>query len=335
MTCSRETVVGVLRGGHPVQFQHSLQTGQYVLDCIPEALPNVTALDIFVDQTGVWHMRGVPFTPERALRQVDVLYNALVGGMLSTRDNMMSLQRLCELHHVQYTGPGMVGAAFGDAPHIARRYISNTRIKFPTHRMVHRRMCTEERLSAVFESISGACAVYPARVGGYEQVIIAETLEDMAYAVATVYEESDVALVEQQLDGERYSVVVLDHYRGEQHYTFPPLRNTSCEDGGAVFQGKEKQQHWCYSHQPLQPEIRNTLLEYARTIHHELSMRDCSQVEFLVRPEGVYFLYVHPIPVCGTNTAVDAALATVGMTSSDFIAHLYMRARLRGNNVLQ
>jgi D-alanine-D-alanine ligase-like ATP-grasp enzyme len=319
MTCSRETVVGVLRGGHPPQFQRSLQTGQYILDSIPEALPNATALDILVDQTGVWYMRGVPLAPERILRHIDVLYNALVGGVLRVRDDV-SLQRLCELHHVQYTGPSMVGAALGDAPHVARRYVSNTRVKFPTHRTVHRRTCTEERLSVVFESIDGACAVYPARAGGYEQVIIVETLEDMAYAVATVYGESDVALVEQQLDGERYSVVVLDHYRGERHYAFPPVRavrDESGEEGGGG---------WRYSYRTLQPEIRNVLLEHARTIHHELSMRDCSQVEFLVRPEGVYFLYVHPIPACGAHTVVDVALATVGMTPPEFIAHLYTRA---------
>jgi D-alanine-D-alanine ligase-like ATP-grasp enzyme len=319
-TSTVEKVVGVLRGGHPVQFERSLYTGQHVLDCISDAVPYAKPLDIFVDQSGVWHVRGMPVSPERALRQIDVLYNALTGGL---RDgDGFNPQRLCELHHVRYTGPRAVGAAVGNASHMVRRYTTDTRIKHPLHKVISRHMCTEKYLAAVYQSIPGLCIVYPARSGVREYAMVVETFEDVAYAVAEMYRHGDTVVLEQYLEGEQYSVVILEHYRGEMYYAFPPIHAQRTHPN-------VQHTETLYTYQRLTAATRDALLAHARSIHQRFFMRDYSQVDFLLRPEGVYVLQVHPVPALGAGTAADVALATVGTTSIEFVTHVYKQALSR------
>src|SRR5882724_7545007 len=69
--------VAVLRGGTSPEYETSLQTGGYVLNNLPEKYHGV---DVLIDRNGVWHVGGLPKSPEAILRQSDVVWNALHGS---------------------------------------------------------------------------------------------------------------------------------------------------------------------------------------------------------------------------------------------------------------
>ena len=73
------TIVGVLRGGTSSEYDLSLKTGAAMLAALPEE--RYDTRDIFIDKRGIWHLRGMPVSSARALQQVDVVLNALHGGM--------------------------------------------------------------------------------------------------------------------------------------------------------------------------------------------------------------------------------------------------------------
>lgn len=313
---SKEKIIGVLRGGSATHFVQSLRTGQYILDNID--IPGVRAEDIFVDKENTWHLRGFPVSPSRALDQVHALYNALHGG--SGVDG--TLQRLCDAYRTPYTGPGTVGIAVGGAIHLARRYIHNPDIKHVPYRALQKESCTEEKLLAIFHSMLGPCVVRPAwsRYHGIDEGdgVLVETYEDMAYAVMRAYAHANIALIEQYMEGEPYSVTVLDEYRGDETYAFPPIRTHTKEGEMTHLHDKH-----------LNASIRKRLLRFAQIIHKSLHMRDYSQVHFLLRPEGLYFSHIHPTPALGENTPVAVSLTTTGISPTEFVSHVCKRALSR------
>lgn len=67
------TTVGILRGGTSNEYEHSLKSGAALMAALPE--DKYDTRDIFVDTHGMWHRRGMPADPARALAQLDVVLN--------------------------------------------------------------------------------------------------------------------------------------------------------------------------------------------------------------------------------------------------------------------
>src|SRR3989344_1616625 len=68
--------VGVLRGGPSNEYEVSLKSGASVLQNLPE---KYHPRDVFISRDGAWHMDGIVHTPERVLRKIDVVFNAMHG----------------------------------------------------------------------------------------------------------------------------------------------------------------------------------------------------------------------------------------------------------------
>ena len=92
------TSVGILRGGTSSEYDLSLKSGAAMLAALPESQFDVR--DIFIDKRGYWHLRGAPVYAARSLSQVDVVLNALHGGV--GEDG--TVQRILERAGVPYAG---------------------------------------------------------------------------------------------------------------------------------------------------------------------------------------------------------------------------------------
>ena len=84
-----QTIVGVLRGGPSREHEVSLKTGAAMLANLPEE--RFVARDIYINKNGAWHDRGKPVSPERVLRQVDVVLNGLHGITDLARRNLADI----------------------------------------------------------------------------------------------------------------------------------------------------------------------------------------------------------------------------------------------------
>ena len=307
---TNDTTLGVLRGGAPTHFSQSLQTGQYVLDNARDA--GVQVEDILIDTSGTWHLRGRPVAPHRALDQIDAVYNALHDSA----SVYSALQRIAEARNIPYTGPSTPSMMIGNATHLARRYVTEPNIRHLPHRVLHKNACSTERLEGIFHSILGACVVRPASNGQYAGVSVVETYEDMAYAVAHAYEYADIALVEQHMGDILHSVIVFEEYRGETYYAFPPVQTHTAYN--TLQENTATHEHAA----ALPAPTRALLLTYARAIHQMLHMRGNSQMDFVVRPEGIYFLQAHPTLALGDGMPARVAFESTHTTPREFIEHV-------------
>ena len=95
-----QTVVGVLRGGPSREHEVSLKTGASILANLPE--DRFVIRDIYIDKQGVWHERGRPTSPERVLRQLDLVLIGLHGEYGEDGE----VQKLLERFGVPFAGAG-------------------------------------------------------------------------------------------------------------------------------------------------------------------------------------------------------------------------------------
>ncbi|MCX6712315.1 MAG: D-alanine--D-alanine ligase, partial [Candidatus Vogelbacteria bacterium] len=99
--------VGILRGGIGHEYEVSLKTGASVLKNLPA--DKYQSVDMLLSRDGTWHVNGLPMSPEKAARSVDVIFNALHGEF--GEDGQV--QQILDYLAVPYTGSGTVASALG------------------------------------------------------------------------------------------------------------------------------------------------------------------------------------------------------------------------------
>ena len=121
--------VGVIRGGPSSEYEVSLKTGGSVLQYLPE---QYEGHDILIDRRGQWHLGGLPTTPARAARQVDVIFNAMHGEY--GEDG--KVQNLLDQLGVPYTGSGTFASAVGMNKALAKNVFKQNGLKTGRPRLV-------------------------------------------------------------------------------------------------------------------------------------------------------------------------------------------------------
>jgi D-alanine-D-alanine ligase len=123
--------VGVVRGGISGEYKISLASGAQVLSHLRSDTMNhkYKAIDIFIDQSGVWHVNGIPTTLDKIIHKVDVIINALHGDY--GEDG--KIQQELEQWNIPYTGSGPFASAVGYNKFLSKQEFEKLGIKTPRH----------------------------------------------------------------------------------------------------------------------------------------------------------------------------------------------------------
>src|SRR3990167_6198182 len=119
------TSVGILRGGTSSEYNLSLKSGAAMMAALPE--DRFDTRDIFIDKRGLWHLRGQPVDAARALSQVDVVLNALHGGV--GEDG--TVQRILERAGMPYAGASPLAASLSLNKIRAREVLQRAGVRMP------------------------------------------------------------------------------------------------------------------------------------------------------------------------------------------------------------
>lgn len=284
-------VVGVLRGG-PSQYDASLKTGASVLGALDTN--RYEARDIFVDKAGQWHAYGLPAEPERALRGVDVAFNALHGEF----GEAGQVQRLLESLGVRYTGSSAYPAAMAYNKPTMRRAAAAAGIKVPYGALIDADKITDLEATAlnIFRSMPQPSVVRPA-AGGLGAVV-ADSYGGLVDALKRAFAHSDKVLVEEYIAGRAAAVGVLDNYRNEDPYALIPQ--------GDAFTHDEKE----------------LLTDAAKRAHKALGLAHYSQARLRLGRRGVYLTGVYVLPHLHEGSTLHGALAEVGAPLPHAVEHI-------------
>ena len=313
------TKVAVLRGGASNEHEISLLSGANVLKNLSRE--PYQALDVFIDKKGVWHVRGIPMTPERALTGVDVVFNALHGA--AGEDG--TLQRMLDRLGIPYTGAGAYASALALNKALTKDMLAKHGIKMPRHTILTVSADLEREAREAFKKFAPPIIVKPAASGSSVGVTLAKTFDEFWDGVKKAFEHGKQVLVEEYIKGKEATAGVVAGLRGQKHYELLPIEIIP-PDSADFFDYDVKYNGKTIERVPghFTREESKELQRMASVAHEALNLGDYSRSDFIVSPRGVYFLEVNPAAAVGltSESLLPKSLEAGGVSMNEFMDHV-------------
>ncbi len=288
--------IGVLRGGPSPEYDISLKSGANVLKHLSETH---RPLDIFISRDGKWHMQGVEKSPERILKNVDVVFNALHG----TYGEDGGVQEVLNHLGIPYTGSGRLESAITMNKWLTKERAISVGIKTPVFAIVRETDNLSEKLEEISNSIPYPLIVKPACGGSSLGLYKVDSYTELFSALETVLSQHGSAVVEEYIVGKDFSCNVTDNFRGQETYVFPPVSLASAS--------------------PLSRKETQNLENTSKKIHDILGLSHYSKSDFVISPRrGVYFLEINTTPKLKDDSSLYKSLESVGVSVKEFIHHI-------------
>lgn len=312
------TIVGVLRGGPSSEYDLSLKTGATMLAALPEE--SYETRDIFVDKSGVWHVRGIPTDPARALAHVDVVLNALHGSV--GEDG--TVQRLLQRSGVRYAGARPLGASQSSHKARAIEILRNAGLRVPQSITfsLPSDATTGDMARDVFAQFGPPYIIKPISEGAGHGIRIVSQFGELPDAIGDVLDEFGAALVQQFIRGDDASVGIIEGFRGQELYALPPVHTILPQ--GSHFYSREHHEQATANHvvpSNFPHEVKQALEAAAREAHKRLGMMHFSHVDFIVSHGRPYILEVDATPRLYDGASLPQALESVGSSTREFLEH--------------
>lgn len=320
-----QMIVGVLRGGPSHEHDVSLKSGHTILTHLPPE--RYTLKDIFIDRQGVWYLAGRSVEPRRAVRQIDVALIGLHGEYGEDGE----VQKILERHGIPYAGANSFSSFISMHKVFAKHHAEVAGLKTPRSVFIEPRESGAYAVAEAIRTFSQPVIVKPIRWGSSAGVSLVSGYTQLYEAVVDLLAaDAKGVLVEEYIKGREASVVVVEELRNEKLYTPPPVEIVLSEgepffSHSAKYSGKTREV--CPA--PFQRTISDELMRSAKTMHESLGIRHYSRSDFIVAPDGVYYLETNTLPGLTEESILPKALASVGVSLPQFLEHLIHLARTR------
>lgn len=312
--------VGVLRGGPSPEYEVSLKTGANVLKQLPQ---KYHPKDIFIDRQGLWHVDGMVRTPHQALKNVDVIFNALHGNY--GEDG--KVQQILDMFNVPYTGSKAIPSAVGMNKHLSKNIFRDQELKTAAHEILRRDQYTQSYLFGVYANLKKPLVVKPATAGSSIGVSIVKDYTDFDRAVALAFQFSDTVLVEEFVEGREATCAVVDSSLSHDIYALAPIEIIKPDtheffDYDAKYSGKSKEV--CPG--DFSSDEASAIADLAIKAHKALGLSHYSRSDFIVAPDAVYILETNSLPGLTSESLLPKALKHAGVDFPDFLDHVLVLA---------
>ena len=311
--------VAVLRGGGGGEHDVSLKSGANILAGI-ERIGHIP-LDVFIDKSGVWHVRGIPAAPERALLGVDVAWNILHGA--PGEDG--ALQRVLDRLGVSYTGSGAYPSAAAFNKALTKDILKAHGVRMPRHVILSVSPDLEKEAKEAFRAFSPPVVVKPTSSGSSVGVRLVKTFSDFWEAVKEAFAHSPKVMVEEYIKGKEATAGVVEGLRGMALYPLLPIEivpppTHQIFDYDAKYSGESTER----VPGNFTREETEELQRMAGVVHNALGLRHYSRSDFVVSPRGVYFLEVNNAAGVGmtSESLLPKSLAAAGISTDEFLDHI-------------
>lgn len=310
------TRVAVLRGGPSYEYDVSLQSGSAVLRHLPE---DFHGIDVFIDKNGVWHRSGLKVSPYQALKNVDVVWNALHGEYGEDGKVQQELQVM----GIPYTGPSALSAALSMNKLLSKEYFKKVGLHVPEAVELYVSSDFDEQLFDIFKRATLPVVVKPASAGSSLGVTVARSLDEIEKGVRKAFGYSSKILVEEYIPGTEATVAVIEGMRGEDLYALAPIEIIPTAESFFDYDEKYKGQALEISPGNFVESDMWALMEMAKAAHQVLGLRHYSRSDFIVSPgRGIYILETNSLPGLTEGSLVPKGLNTANTSMPEFIKHI-------------
>ncbi|MGO4534881.1 D-alanine--D-alanine ligase family protein [Leifsonia sp. 2MCAF36] len=309
------------------------------------------ALDIVVLAGGISHERDVSLRSGRrvadglnalghrvAVRDPD---SSLLGFLNDTRPDVVwpalhgasgedgALRGLLELTGVPFVGSRADASRLAWSKPTAKTVVERAGVSTPRSVTLPQETFRELGAGSVLETVlsgfSLPVVVKPAQGGSAQGVTIVATADELPRAMVDAYTYSDVALIEQKVDGVEVSVAVVD--TGDGPSALPAVEIEPVE-GAYTFDARYNAgETRFYVPARLDEQVTAAVAEAAVTAHIALGLRHLSRIDLIVDSAGTpWFLEANVLPGLTETSIMPQAIAASGRETGDVYAALAQAA---------
>jgi len=333
--------VAILRGGPSSEYDVSLKTGRAIFEAL---INDHDLIDIVVDKQGVWHVDGLEKTPQKALQNIDAVFNAMHGEY--GEDG--KVQQILEQIKVPYTGARALAAALSMNKVKTKEIYAKNGIKTPLHKVISKpdsEAGLDFQAMLVFRNFTMPVVLKPIDKGSSVGVSIARNFETLKNTMISLYQDNNQILVEEYIQGKEATVGVVDGLRNQKHYSLYPveIRKPNQQD---LFDYNLKYPSFIKKETEKQSSVDlesiNTILkaemicpgsfskeeskmlqEIAVKAHQILDLRHYSRTDFIVTPRrGIYALETNALPGLTSDSLLPHSLQVHGVSYKEFLEHI-------------
>lgn len=311
--------VAVLRGGPSNEHEVSLKSGANVLSHLQRE--PYKAVDVFIDKKGVWHVRGVPMDPKRALSSVDVVFNVLHGQY--GEDG--TVQRILDRMSIPYTGAGALPATLSMNKKLTKEVLAPTGMKLAHSAILKVSPDLNKEILELFRTFPQPSVIKPNTSGSSVGVTVARNFEDFKEGIKKAFAYSTQVLIEEYIKGREATVGIVEGLRGKKYYDLVPVEillppNANFFDYEVKYSGQMTERVPGNFTRAETEELQRL----AGLVHEKIGLRHYSRSDFIVSPRGIYFLEVNSaagVELTG-GSLLSKALKAVGVEMDEFIDHV-------------
>lgn len=316
--------VGIFRGGPSGEYDVSLKTGGNIISLILQHFPlKYHVRDIFISRDMEWHMNGLPTSPQKVFKDIDVAFNALHGSY--GEDG--KIQQIFDSFNIPYTGSGVTASLFAMDKTMSKKVFSGAGLLVPRGITLSSQLSPKEAAREVLKVLGPSWVVKPASSGSSLGVSVANGFNDLISSIAIAFEYSPSVLVEEYLGGREVTCGVIENFRGSEHYSLPvveiiPPSGNSFFDYSSKYSGKSTE--ICPAN--FKNDIKKEIERLAILAHRTLNCRHYSRSDFIVSKRGIYLLETNTLPGLTSESLLPKSLEAIGLSLPNFIDHLIVNA---------
>lgn len=292
--------VAVLMGGFSAEREISLKTGEAVLKALLAKGVDAFAFDPHTD--------GLATLVEK---KADRVWNALHGR--GGEDGQ--IQGWLQMHGIPYTGCGVMASALAMDKLRTKLVWKALGLPVAEHAMVATGELAADKAEALLTELNGCVMVKPIREGSSVGMARAENSEQLQDAVAKASEFDNEIMLEQWIDGDEFTVAILNGQALPSiHMTTP----NSFYDFEAKYQTNTTEYH-CPS--GLSDEDEAELASIAVKAFEAVNAHGWSRVDFL-RDKATndwYLLEINTIPGMTETSLVPKAAKVAGIDFENLV----------------
>ena len=256
-------------------------------------------IDVFISKDGDWFVFGRKQEPYRALKHVDLVWNALHGEYGEDGE----LAKLLSNMHMPHTGSSALALAVSANKDLSKKAYNLHGLLTPRHEVLPGNV-TIDNLLEIFRNYLHPVVVKPVRSRASIGIRTAHSFEELKSAVADAFAHAERVMVEEFVRGTTASCGVIENFRGEGRYALIPIPNT------------------------FKPDIHKRMEHMAKKAHEILGLKHYSLSDFIVTPKGkIYILETNALPDLAPAAPLASSLPDVGLTHGDFIEHVISIAK--------
>lgn len=318
--------VAVIRGGPSEEYDISMLTGLGVLEAIDRT--HFDPIDVVVTKSGEWLYAGAIRFPEQILSHVDIAFIALHGAY--GEDGR--IQRLLDRYNIPYTGSKAYPSGIAMNKVLTKDHVRDIGVKVPPHMVVSQdsRKNLYNMAETITDLFGPQYVIKPVSSGSSVGTMMVKNPALLPQALNDALSVYDQVLVEKRIIGKEATGGVINRFRGEDLYALPPVE--IIPPAGSDFYDKDikytdKTQKVCPG--CFSRDEKREIERLSKAVHTHLDLSQYSRSDFMVAPDGIYFLEVNTLPGLTVESLFPKAMVAIGSSYEELIQHLLLDALRR------